>query len=98
MRPKLLNDEEMKHRFSSLNNWKLKEKAIQKDFQFRDFTQAFAFMTHVAFHAEKLDHHPDWKNVYNKVSITLNTHDAGGLTELDFRLAEIIDKIEEDGL
>lgn len=98
MRPQKLKDEEVKDRFSSLNNWKLKENAIQKDLQFRDFSQAFAFMTRVALQAEKMNHHPEWKNVYNKVSVTLSTHDAGGLTELDFRLAAVIDKIEEDGL
>lgn len=78
---------------TSLQGWELKQDSLHKEFKFRDFVSAFGFMSKVALHAEKLDHHPDWKNVYNTVSITLNTHDAGGLTELDFKLAALIDKI-----
>jgi 4a-hydroxytetrahydrobiopterin dehydratase len=66
--------------------------AIAKAFRFKDFNQAFAFMTRVALMAEKMDHHPEWSNVYNKVEITLSTHDAGGLTERDVRLAKFIDQ------
>lgn len=62
--------------------------AITREFVFADFTQAFAFMTQVALAAEKRDHHPEWSNVYNKVSVTLTTHDAGGLTEKDIALAQ----------
>jgi 4a-hydroxytetrahydrobiopterin dehydratase len=61
--------------------------AIRRDFRFRDFTQAFAFMTRLALYAEKHDHHPEWSNVYNRVSITLTTHDAGGLTQRDVDFA-----------
>ena len=67
--------------------------AIQKKFIFKDFNQAFGFMTRVALVAEKLDHHPEWSNVYKTVDVTLSTHDAGGLTEKDIKLAEAMDKI-----
>ncbi len=65
--------------------------AITKSFKFKDFNAAFGFMTRVALAAEKLDHHPEWFNVYNRVDITLSTHDAGGVSELDVKLAKIID-------
>ena len=67
--------------------------AITKKFEFKDFNQAFGFMTRAALVAEKMDHHPEWFNVYNKVEVTLSTHDAGGVTELDIKLAEAMDKI-----
>jgi len=66
--------------------------AISKKFVFADFNAAFGFMTRVALSAEKLDHHPEWFNVYRNVEVTLSTHDAGGLTELDIKLAEAMDK------
>ncbi len=93
MRPALYSEDEIQTQFAKLNDWKRVETAIQKDFRFKNFSAAFAFMTQVAMEAEKLNHHPDWKNIYNTVSISLNTHDAGGLTELDFKLASQIDKI-----
>ncbi|HUI19365.1 MAG TPA: 4a-hydroxytetrahydrobiopterin dehydratase [Alphaproteobacteria bacterium] len=67
--------------------------AIKRDFKFADFNQAFAFMTKVALLAEKMDHHPEWFNVYNRVEITLSTHDAGGLSARDIALAARIDKL-----
>ena len=67
--------------------------AITKKFTFKDFNQAFGFMTRAALVAEKLDHHPEWFNVYKTVEVTLATHDAGGVTELDVKLAEAMDKI-----
>jgi len=67
--------------------------AIAKKFVFADFNQAFGFMTRTALTAEKLDHHPEWFNVYKTVDVTLSTHDAGGLTDLDIKLAEAMDKI-----
>ncbi len=75
----------------------MKDKELRKKITFKNFTQAFGFMTMVAFEAEKINHHPDWKNSYNKVTISLSSHDAGGLTELDFKLARTIDKILENG-
>ncbi|HWA36944.1 MAG TPA: 4a-hydroxytetrahydrobiopterin dehydratase [Burkholderiales bacterium] len=73
--------------------WKREEgrDAMTREFAFRDFNRAFAFMTQVALHAEKHDHHPEWFNVYNKVRITLSTHDAGGITGKDLELAAFID-------
>jgi len=67
--------------------------AIRKTYHFADFNEAFGFMTRVAIMAEKLDHHPEWFNVWNRVEVTLSTHDAGGLTERDLKLAEIMDRI-----
>lgn len=65
--------------------------AIQRTFRFADFTAAFGFMTRTALMAEKLDHHPEWFNVYNRVDVTLTTHDADGVTELDVTLAGLMD-------
>ena len=78
-----------------LKHWKKAQggKAIVRTFVFADFNQAFGFMTRAALVAEKMDHHPDWFNVYKTVEVTLSTHDAGGLTELDVKLAEAMDKI-----
>ena len=74
--------------------WTEKDNTLQATFQFKDFTEAFAFMTEVAFLAEKQNHHPDWSNVWNKVSFRLNTHDAGGVvTEKDRKLAQAIDDV-----
>ena len=63
------------------------------DFKFKTFREAFSVMVEIAFEADKADHHPEWSNVYNRVSIHLNTHDAGGITQLDFDLAQIIDSV-----
>jgi 4a-hydroxytetrahydrobiopterin dehydratase len=65
--------------------------AIQRTFKFKDFNAAFGFMTRVAIRAEQLDHHPEWFNVYNRVEVTLTTHDADGVTELDVTLARFMD-------
>jgi 4a-hydroxytetrahydrobiopterin dehydratase len=72
--------------------WIEKDNKLKADFSFEDFINAFAFMTKVAILAEKMDHHPNWSNVYNKVSIELSTHDAGDIvTEKDYKLAKAID-------
>jgi len=78
-----------------LPRWTLRDdaSAIYRSFKFADFSEAFAFMTRVALLAEKDNHHPEWSNVYNRVAITLTTHDAGGLSERDTKLARAIDKL-----
>jgi len=74
--------------------WQEKNNTIQHQFEFKDFVHAFAFMTRVAFAAEKMNHHPEWTNIWNKVSISLSTHDAGNIvTEKDRKLADAIDRI-----
>ena len=79
---------------SSLNDWQITSdgrEAITKTFKFKNFKEAFAFMTMVALKAEQMNHHPEWSNVYNSVSINLTTHDVGGLSELDINLGKFID-------
>ena len=74
--------------------WEEKNNKLQKTFTFKDFVQAFSFMTRIAFIAEKMNHHPEWTNVWNKVSVSLSTHDAGDIvTDKDRKLAEAIDKV-----
>jgi 4a-hydroxytetrahydrobiopterin dehydratase len=75
-------------------SWTEENNKLKRSFEFRDFTEAFGFMTKVAIVAEKMNHHPSWHNVYNKVDIALSTHDAGDIiTEKDHQLAEAIDKL-----
>ncbi|WP_108484399.1 4a-hydroxytetrahydrobiopterin dehydratase [Oceaniglobus ichthyenteri] len=77
------------------NGWTMAEgrDAIEKSFKFRNFIEAFGFMTRCAMIAEKLNHHPEWFNVYNRVDVVLTTHDCGGLSELDIKLARRMDKL-----
>lgn len=81
-------------RMTELQNWVLSEDgaAISKEFRFRNFSMAWGFMSRAALLAEKINHHPEWFNVYNRVEVRLTTHDAKGLTELDFRMAAEMDK------
>jgi len=74
-------------------SWPETGKKISKTFEFKDFKEAFGFMTQVALKAEQMNHHPEWFNVYNKVKIELTTHDAGGVTEKDHELSKFIDSI-----
>jgi 4a-hydroxytetrahydrobiopterin dehydratase len=77
-----------------MSNWKEENNKLTRQFEFKDFSEAFAFMTRVAIEAERIGHHPEWNNVYNKVEINLSTHDAGNtVTEKDRKLAERIDKL-----
>jgi 4a-hydroxytetrahydrobiopterin dehydratase len=93
---KKLNKNEVLERMISIDReWKLKEDHIQRVVILDDFKSAFSFMTSVAFIAELNNHHPNWTNVYNKVSISLSTHEAGGLTEKDFDMAKEIDLLIE---
>ena len=86
-RPSKLSDEEIRGKLERVPGWELAEGKLHRSLKFDDFKRAFAFMTSVALVAERMDHHPEWSNVYNRVTIDLSTHDAGGVTELDFRLA-----------
>ena len=74
-------------------SWIIDNKTIKKEFKFENFIEAFGFMSEVALLSEKIDHHPDWQNIYNKVKINLTTHDKGGITTNDIKLAEAIDKL-----
>jgi 4a-hydroxytetrahydrobiopterin dehydratase len=92
MNPEKLDDSHIAQSLSALNAsasspWSVVDGKLHKEFQFRDFNQAFGFMTRVALVAEAMDHHPEWLNVYKTVRVDLATHDAGGITELDFALA-----------
>ncbi|MDX2205443.1 MAG: 4a-hydroxytetrahydrobiopterin dehydratase [Hyphomicrobiaceae bacterium] len=93
--PNTLDAEARKALSVRLPQWRLVNgrDAIARTFQFKDFSAAFGFMTRLALVAEKLDHHPEWSNVYNRVEIVLSTHDAGGLTERDVALAEAADRL-----
>ena len=74
-------------------SWSIYNKTIKKEFKFNSFIEAFGFMSKVALIAEKMDHHPNWQNTYNKVTIELTTHDIGGVSTNDTNLAEAIDKL-----
>lgn len=88
-----MNSAAVEKSLAALVGWQHDENrdAIRKEFRFKDFNQAWAFMTRVALLAEKMDHHPEWFNVYNRVEIVLTTHDAGGVTERDIAMAQAMD-------
>lgn len=88
-----LDDSEISGRLSEIAGWSYADGSLTRDFQFDNFVAAFGFMSSVALLAEKLDHHPNWSNVYNTVEIALNTHDAGGVTDFDFVLAGQINEV-----
>lgn len=90
-----LSDSEVIERLAGLDQWSLIDGKLRRDFKFADFVRAFGFMTSAAIEAEKLNHHPEWSNVYNKVTVNLVTHSAKGITELDFKLAEKLDGLLE---
>jgi len=92
-----LSDEDRADALDALPDWDYDEArdAISRSFTFRDFSEAFAFMTRVALYAEKHDHHPEWSNVWNRVDILLTTHDAGGLSVRDVAMAEAIEGLVE---
>ena len=94
---KRLSDSEIEARLARLNEgieaaWVIREHKLAKRFQFEDFVAAFGFMTEVALIAERMNHHPEWFNVYRTVDVRLTTHDAGGISELDFELATAMEK------
>jgi 4a-hydroxytetrahydrobiopterin dehydratase len=88
-----LSEKEIQHEISKLDGWKVVGGKVNKTFEFKDFVQAFGFMTRVAMEAEKMNHHPEWFNVYNRVRIDLVTHDVSGISNYDVKLAKTIDKV-----
>lgn len=88
----VLTEQEISDALRDLPGWQVADKALVKQCEFDNFVQAFAFMTRVAMRAEKIDHHPDWSNSYNRVDISLTSHDAGGLTSKDLALADAINR------
>ena len=89
-------DKQINDFLESHDSWSLDNNKLHLDLTFKNFIVAFEFMRKIALHAEKLNHHPEWFNVYNKVAIDLTTHEAGGITEMDFQLAELIDNTYQD--
>ena len=94
--PARLSAKSVDTRLTTLPGWTHAKGKLHRAFTFADFSEAFAFMARAALAAEKLDHHPDWSNVWNKVTVDLDTHDAGGITELDFKLAAEMNRIVGD--
>ncbi len=91
----LTETEIIAHLSEKLKNWTFNNGAIKKELKFKNFVDAFSFMTAIAMEAEKMEHHPDWTNIYNTVGIILSTHSAGGVTKKDLKLAEKIDLYSE---
>jgi 4a-hydroxytetrahydrobiopterin dehydratase len=88
-----LSSEQISNELKNLPGWNIKDEKLHRDFEFEDFNQAFGFMTRAAMHIEKKNHHPEWFNVYNKLSVDLTTHDAGGITENDINLARVLNSL-----
>ena len=93
MKRRPLNSDEVAAALASLPGWAFLDGKIRKEYRFSGFPEAFGFMTRVALLAERLNHHPDWSNTYNRVLIALSTHDAGGVTASDIELAGLIDSV-----
>ena len=90
-----LTRDEVKERLAGLKGWKVRGVCLEKDFEFVDFRAAMAFMGRLVSTAEELNHHPDWSNSYNKIHVSLTSHDVGGLTANDFAFAEAADKVAD---
>ena len=88
-----LSQEDINEELKSLQGWSVVNEKLHKEFQFDNFNQAFGFMTRAAMEIEKMNHHPEWFNVYNKITIELTTHDAGGITKNDVNLAKILNSL-----
>ncbi|MDE0186548.1 MAG: 4a-hydroxytetrahydrobiopterin dehydratase [Candidatus Poribacteria bacterium] len=88
-----LNDDKIEAKLDNLPGWTVVDGKLHKQFQFSSFVEAFGFMARVALAAESMNHHPEWFNVYNRVTIDLMTHDAGGISELDFELAKRVEAL-----
>jgi 4a-hydroxytetrahydrobiopterin dehydratase len=90
----LLSVDELEHAVGELNHWQIVDGKLYRQFEFTSFIEAFGFMARVALIAEAKEHHPEWSNVYNQVTVQLTTHDAGGITMNDITLAQSIDALE----
>ena len=90
-----LSDDEIKNEMVKVQGWIVNGNKLTKTFEFNDFEDAFTFMTRIAMEVEKINHHPEWFNVYNQVKIELTTHDVNGISNFDFKLARIINDIEK---
>jgi len=88
-----LSDADIDKELKSLAGWSIVNKKLHKEFQFENFNQAFGFMTRAAMEIEKMNHHPEWFNVYNRITVELTTHDAGGITKNDVNLAKILNSL-----
>jgi len=95
MKLERLSDEQIKNELSKLRGWSIINGKLHKDFAFKDFIEAFGFMTRASMHIEKMNHHPEWFNVYNKITVDLVTHEAGGITQNDITLASTLDLLEK---
>lgn len=93
MGPAQLSEDRIDQELQDLPGWARVDGKLHKEFKFEDFNQAFGFMTRAALHIEKMNHHPEWFNVYNKISVDLTTHDAGGVSENDIKLARILNSL-----
>ena len=92
---KNLSEEDIEKRILRFPDWEYYQNAIHAEFEFDNFKDCFSAMSRIAFECEALNHHPDWTNVYNKLNISISTHDANGVTEKDFKLAQAIENIVE---
>ena len=90
-----LSEKEILSRLSGLDGWDAVDAKLYKEYKFKDFRQAFEFMTKLSATINKLDHHPDWSNSYNTVRISLSSHSAGGITDLDFKLAKAAEQLAQ---
>ena len=88
-----LSESSIEEKLKNLPGWSVKNDKLHKEFQFNDFNQAFGFMTRAAMEIEKMNHHPEWFNVYNRITVELTTHDAGGITDNDVNLARILNSL-----
>ena len=88
-----LSETEITKELKKLEGWAIKDNKLHKEFQFDSFNQAFGFMTRAAMEIEKMNHHPEWFNVYNRITVDLTTHDAGGITNNDINLARILNSL-----
>lgn len=88
-----LSENEINEELKNLQGWSVVNEKLHKEFQFESFNQAFGFMTRAAMEIEKMNHHPEWFNVYNRITVELTTHDAGGITKNDVNLAKILNSL-----